>query len=164
MQIAKDTFVVIEYSVCLDDGSFVKGGNTPASLNFIVGYGQLLPALENGLIGLEQGARKELMIPAAEGFGERDQSLVRTMTFSEFPRGRDLVPGRWAIAKNESTGAQYSYFVCDKTDSTVTLDFNHPLAGKDLYYTVKVVLVRPALAEELEFLRPCEHGIMGPEA
>jgi FKBP-type peptidyl-prolyl cis-trans isomerase SlyD len=164
MPIAKDTFVVIEYSVRLDDGSFVKGGNTPASMNFIVGYGQVLPALENGLVGLEQGAQKELMIPAQEGFGEHDQSLVRTMALSEFPQGRDLVPGRWAIAKNDSTGAQYSYFVCDKTDSTITLDYNHPLAGKDLYYNVKVMLVRPALAEELEFLRPCGHGIKSREA
>jgi FKBP-type peptidyl-prolyl cis-trans isomerase SlyD len=158
MQIAKDRFVVIEYSLRLDDGSYVKGENTPASMNFIAGYGQVLPALENELIGLEQGSEKELKIPAGEGFGERDQSLVHIMSLSEFPRGRDLEPGKWAIAKNEATGAQYSYFVCEKTDSTITLDYNHPLAGKDLYYKVKVVLVRQAFAEELEFLRPCEHG------
>ena len=158
MQITKDSFVVIEYSLRLDDGSFVKGENTPASMNFIVGYGQILAALEKGLIGLEQGAQNELMIPARDGFGEHDESLVRTMALSEFPQGRDLEPGRWATAKNKETGAQYSYLIKEKTDSTITLDYNHPLAGKDLYYRVYVVLVRPALAEELEFLRPCEHG------
>jgi FKBP-type peptidyl-prolyl cis-trans isomerase SlyD len=158
MQIAKDSFIIMEYSLRLDDGSFVKGENTPASMNFIAGYGQVLPALEKGLIGLEQGEQKELMIAARDGFGERDQSLVRTMALCEFPPGRNLEPGRWAVAKNEATGAQYSYFVSEKTDSTITVDYNHPLAGKDLYYSVKVVLVRPALAEELEFLRPCEHG------
>jgi len=144
MQIAKDSFVVIEYSLRLDDGSLVKGENAPASMNFIAGYGQILEALEKGLIGLEQG--------------EHDESLVRTMDLSEFPPGRDLEPGRWAVAKNKATGAQYSYFIKEKTASTITLDYNHPLAGKDLYYRVNVVLVRPALAEELEFLRPCEHG------
>jgi len=161
MQIAKDSFVVIEYSLRLDDGSFVKGENTPASMNFIVGYGQILPALEQKLIGLQQGAEIELKILACEGFGERDQSLVQSMALSGFPRGRDLEPGRWATAKNEATGAQYSYYVCEKTDSTITVDYNHPLAGRDLYYKVKVVLVRPAFTEELEFLRPCEHG-QGP--
>ena len=158
MQITKDSFVVIEYSLRLDDGSLVKGENTPASMNFIVGYGQILEALEKGLIGLEQGAQKELMIAARDGFGEHDESLVRTMALSEFPPGRSLEPGRWAIAKNKETGAQYSYLIREKTDSTITLDYNHPLAGKDLYYHVNVVLVRPALAEELEFLRPCEYG------
>ncbi len=161
MQIAKDSFVVIEYSLRLDDGSLVKGENSPASMNFIVGYGQILAALEKGLIGLEQGAYKELMIAARDGFGEHDEGLVRTMALSEFPPGRDLEPGRWAIAKNKATGAQYSYLIKKKTDSTITLDYNHPLAGKGLYYRVNVVLVRPALAEELEFLRPCEHG-QGP--
>jgi FKBP-type peptidyl-prolyl cis-trans isomerase SlyD len=158
MEIAKDRFVIIEYSLRLDDGSFLRGESTPASMNFIAGYQQILPALEQELTGLEQGAQKELTIPARDGFGERDESLVQTMALSGFPQGRDLEPGKWAIAKNEATGAQYSYFVSRKTSSTITVDYNHPLAGKDLHYRVSVVFVRPALAEELEFLRPCQHG------
>ena len=158
MEITQDSFVVIEYSLSLDDGSFVKGENTPASMNFIVGYGQILPALERQLIGLQEGEEKELKIPACEGFGERDQSLVHIMALCDFPQGRNLEQGRWAIAKNEASGAQYGYYVREKTDSTITVDYNHPLAGRDLYYSVKVVLVRQAFAEELEFLRPCEHG------
>ncbi len=158
MQIGKDSFVVIEYSLRLSDGSYVKGENAPASMNFVVGYGQLIPALEEALVGLEQGARKNLTIPAAEAFGERDQSQIMTFNLSQFPAGKDLVAGKWAIAKNSETGSQYSYFVAAKTDTTITLDYNHPLAGKELHYDLKVVHVRPALAEELEFIRPCEHG------
>ncbi len=158
MRIAKDSFVVIEYSLRLDDGSFLKGENTPASMNFIAGYAQVLPALEKELIGLEQGVLRKIMIPARDGFGERDPSLVRTMALSGFPSGRNLEPGRWAVARNEATGVQYGYFVSEKTDSTITVDYNHPLAGKDLYYSLNVVLVRPALAEELEFVRPCGQG------
>jgi FKBP-type peptidyl-prolyl cis-trans isomerase SlyD len=158
MQITKDSFVVIEYSLRLDDGWFVKGENVPASMNFIAGYGQILPALENRLIGLEPGVQAELKIPAREGFGDRDEGLVQTMSLAEFPAGRNLEPGRWATAKNEATGAQYSYLVCEKTDSTITVDYNHPLAGKNLNYSVRVMLVRQALADELEFVRPCEHG------
>ena len=158
MRITKDSFVVIEYSLRLDDGWFVKGESAPASMNFVAGYGQILPALENGLIGLAHGAQVELKIPARVAFGERDEGLVRTIFLSEFPAGRDLETGRWAIAKNEATGARYGYLVCGKTDSTITVDYNHPLAGKNLNYSVKVVLVRPALAEELEFVRPCEYG------
>jgi FKBP-type peptidyl-prolyl cis-trans isomerase SlyD len=158
MKIALNSFVVIEYSLKLSDGSYVKGEDEPASMNFVVGYNQLIAALEEALTGLEQGARKEVIIPAANAFGEHDEGQVKTYTLSEFPAGQDLVAGKWAIAKNNGTGSQYSYFVREKTDSTITLDYNHPLAGKDLHYDVTVVLVRPALAEELEFLRPCEHG------
>ncbi|MDR3568262.1 MAG: peptidylprolyl isomerase [Syntrophobacteraceae bacterium] len=159
MEIGKDSFVVIEYTLRLSDGSYVRGEKaSPASMNFVVGYGQLLPALEEALTGLEQGAKKEVTIPACEGFGERDESQVQTVSLSDFPAGKELVAGKWAIAKNSETGSQYSYFVREKTDSTITLDYNHPLVGQDLRYDFTVVLVRPALAEELEFLRPCEHG------
>ncbi len=158
MKIARNSFVVIEYSLRLSDGSYVKGEKEAASMNFIVGYGQLIAALEEALTGLEQGARLELTIPAGEAFGELDHDQVKTYELSEFPAGRDLVAGKWAIAKNSGTGSQYSYFVKEKTDSTITVDYNHPLAGKDLHYDIAVVFVRPAHAEELEFLRPCEHG------
>jgi FKBP-type peptidyl-prolyl cis-trans isomerase SlyD len=161
MEIRKDSFVVIEYTVRLEDGSYVKGEDGPVSLNFIVGYEQVLPALERRLLGLEEGSEIEFVIPAGEAFGQHQESLLRTSKLTEFPKGRDLQVGKWVVATNEDTQAQYSYFVKEKTEDAVVLDFNHPLAGKDLYYRVKLVRVRPALQEELEYLRPCEHS---PEA
>jgi FKBP-type peptidyl-prolyl cis-trans isomerase SlyD len=156
MEVGKDMFVIIEYRVQLDDGSYVKGENGPVSLNFIVGYEQVLPALERNLLGLSQGANVSFVIPASQAFGERDASQVYTRTFEEFPEGRALTRGKWIIATNEETQAQYGYYVVEKAEETITLDFNHPLAGKDLIYQVKVAAVRPALKEELEYLRPCE--------
>ena len=158
MEIAKDMAVVIEYTVRLKDGSYVKGENGPVSLNFIAGYEQILPGLEQRLLGLAQGAESEFVIPAAEAFGEHDKSQVRTRTFEEFPNGRSLEAGKWVVATHELTQSQYTYYVKDKTDDAVVLDFNHPLAGKDLHYRVKVMRVRPALKEELQYVRPCEHG------
>lgn len=158
MEIGKDTFVILEYAVRLEDGSYVKGENGPVSLNFIVGYGQILAALEQKLLGLDQGTETTFVIPAREAFGDRDEGLARTKPFTEFPEGRNLQVGKWIVATNELTQAQYSYFVKDKTDEAVVLDYNHPLAGKDLHYQVKVAHVRPATREELEYLRPCEHG------
>ncbi len=156
MEVGKDMFVIIEYRVQLDDGSYVKGENGPVSLNFIVGYEQVLPALEKNLLGLSEGANVRFVIPASQAFGERDASQVYTRTFDEFPEGRALTRGKWIVATNEETRAQYGYYVMEKTEATITLDFNHPLAGKDLIYEVKVAAVRPALKEELEYLRPCE--------
>lgn len=156
MEIVKDMFVILEYTLRLADGSYVKGGEEdPVSLNFVVGYEEILPALEHRLLGLQQGEQTQFVIPAREAFGEYDKAQVRRKTFAEFPQGRRLEAGKWIIASDELSQAQYSYYVLDKTEREVTLDFNHPLAGKDLHYRVKIVHVRPALAEELEYLRPC---------
>ena len=157
MDVGREMFVIIDYRVHLDDGSYVRGESGPISLNFIVGYDQVLPGLEKRLLGLGEGAQVEFALPASEAFGKYDASQVHTRTFAEFPEGRSLEAGKWIIATNEQTQAQYGYFISGKTEDTVTLDFNHPLAGKDLHYEVKVVSVRPALKEELEYLRPCEH-------
>lgn len=156
MEVAKDMFVIIEYTVRLADGSFVKGGNGPVSLNFIVDYNQILSSLERRLLGLKEGDQTDFVIPAQEAFGEYDPSQVRSKSFEDFPEGRSLVAGKWVVATNEETQAQYSYYVKEKTDGTVALDFNHPLAGKDLYYDVKIIQIRPASNEEIKHLRPCE--------
>lgn len=158
MEIRKDASVIMEYTVRLKNGSYVKGENGPVSLHFITGYEQILPALEGALLGLREGDETEFVIPAAEAFGEWDPSQVRTRTFEDFPEGKGLQTGKWVLATNRETDAQYSYFVKEKTGDSVILDFNHPLAGSDLYYRVKVIRVRPAATEELEFLRPCEHS------
>lgn len=156
MEISKDMFVVIEYTVRLHDGSYVKGEDGPVSLNFVVDYNQILPALERRLLGLRVGETADFVIPARDAFGEYDPSQIRAKSFDEFPEGQSLAEGKWVVATNEQTQAQYSYYVKKKTDHSVTLDFNHPLAGQDLYYQLKVIHVRQALQEELEYLRPCE--------
>ncbi len=158
MKIFKDCFVIIEYTVRLDDGTIVKGGNPPAFMNFVVGYNQVIPALEKKLIGAEEGQNLSFTIPFTEAFGPYRSELVKFKTFDEFPEGKNLEIGKWVIASNEKTGAKYSYFVKDKEENGVWLDFNHPLAGKNMNYEVKIVKVRPATREELEFLRPCEFG------
>ncbi len=158
MKISKDCFVIIEYTVRLDDGTIIKGGNRPAFMNFVVGYNQVIPALEKRLLGAEEGQSLSFTIPFAEAFGPYRNELVKFRSFEEFPEGRNLEIGKWVIASNEKTGAKYSYFVKDKNEDGVWLDFNHPLAGKNMNYEIKVIKVRPASQEELEFLRPCEFG------
>jgi FKBP-type peptidyl-prolyl cis-trans isomerase SlyD len=158
MEIGKDTFVILEYTLRLGDGTYVKGSaeNGPASLNFVVGYDQILPSLELQLLGVAEGTRLQLDIPPEEAFGAYQQQLVECRSLAEFPLGRDLEAGKWVMATNDTTNARYSYFVKEKSQDAVTLDFNHPLAGKTLHYTIHVDKVRPASAEELAYLRPCQ--------
>lgn len=154
-EVLKDRFVVLEYTVTLDDGSVVLGGSEPAAMNFAVGYGQILPALEARLLGHKEGEILQFVIPAEEAFGPYDMRHVKRRSFEDFPQGRTLQPGKWVVASNDRTGAQYSYFVQSKDAEGVVLDFNHPLAGKDLHYHLKIVKVRDLTAQELTELRPC---------
>ncbi|MCX7822418.1 MAG: peptidylprolyl isomerase [Syntrophobacterales bacterium] len=164
MEILKDCVVTIEYTVQLDDGSYVKGSpDSPASMSFTVGYDQILSALEANLYGLKEGEEVSFVIKASQAFGHYKKELLKRRNFEEFPEGRDLIPGRWVVATNPNTRAQYAYKVIEKTDHDVLLDFNHPLAGKDLFYTVKIIKVRHATEEELAFLRPCEFGKLGEQ-
>jgi FKBP-type peptidyl-prolyl cis-trans isomerase SlyD len=158
MEIHNDCCVVLEYTLRLDDGSYVRGdpAGGVASLNFIAGYDQILPGLEHRLLGLTEGSITSFTIRAAEAFGEHSPQLVRERSYDDFPEGRSLEPGRWVAATNERTGARYVYRVVEKTAAGVRLDFNHPLAGKDLHYHVRIVKVRAALPEELVEVRPCE--------
>jgi FKBP-type peptidyl-prolyl cis-trans isomerase SlyD len=159
MEISKDKIVVIEYTLRLADGSYVRGeAGRPVSMNFAAGYAQILPSLETRLTGLRASDECEFVIPAAEAFGLHDEKEVHFRSFEDHPEGREFIPGKWVVAKNEETLAQYGFFVKEKTEEGVFLDFNHPLAGKDLHYRVKVIHVREATPEELEALRPCEHG------
>uniref|UniRef100_A0A832E933 Peptidyl-prolyl cis-trans isomerase n=1 Tax=Desulfacinum infernum TaxID=35837 RepID=A0A832E933_9BACT len=155
MEVLKDRFVVLEYTVTLEDGTVVLGGAQPAALNFAVGYGQILPALEARLLGHTEGETLRFVIPAEEAFGSYEPRQVRRRSFEEFPQGRTLQPGKWVVASNDRTGAQYTYYVQSKDEDGVVLDFNHPLAGKDLHYRVTIVKVRDLFPEELVELRPC---------
>lgn len=160
MEIIKDTFVILEYTLRLEDGTFVKGDahGHRASLNFIVGYDQVLAALEQRLLGLEEGTQTRFVIPAREAFGEHQPHLVQRKTYEELPQARELPVGKWVVAVNASTHAQYSYYLKQKSADGAVVDFNHPLAGKDLYYDIVIIKVRPALPEELAYLRPCEYA------
>ncbi|ROQ93310.1 FKBP-type peptidyl-prolyl cis-trans isomerase [Desulfosoma caldarium] len=156
LEVFKDRWVVVEYHVTLEDGTVVLGGDEPAALNFAVGYGHVLPALESRLLGHKPGETLEFVIPAEEAFGPYDPRQVKRRSYEEFPQGRTLQPGKWVVASNDRTGAQYCYYVRSKDADGIVLDFNHPLAGKDLYYHLRIVKVRDLTPDELIELRPCQ--------
>ena len=157
MIIHRDCFVRLAYRLQLGSGEYLRGSaSQPEILTYIAGYKELLPALENRLLGLKPGDESQFVIPAQEAFGLRDPWLVQEFNRQRFPAGVDLHPGAAVVPYPCAIEVDYPYKVVAVKDEAVVLDQNHPLAGEDLHYDVQVLEVREATPEELEPLQQCE--------
>ena len=156
----ENTYVVLKYTVRLEDGEIIKGDPEEglAHMEFVTGYNQVILGLEKRLIGMCEGEKGQIAVPPEEGFGLNNPSLIQEKFYKEFPEGRNLEEGRWVRATNPDHRVTFGYLVLEKKPDRIILDYNHPLAGKTLIYDLELEDVREANQEELEILRPCEFG------
>lgn len=155
--IAQDQYVVLEYRMRLDSGEQLRGtAEVPEQLRFVAGYKELMPALERRLIGLREQDAVEFVIPADEAFGVYDPANVTDWSRKVFPPDKELQVGQRVIPANLPVEPEFPLTIKAVKEDAVTLDMNHPLAGHDLHYAVKVVEVRPATPDELEPLKQCK--------
>jgi FKBP-type peptidyl-prolyl cis-trans isomerase 2 len=114
-------------------------------MRFLFGSGQLLPALENAVSGLEVGAKKTVEIACADAFGERDEERIVEVPREKLPPDAQIGA---IVTAQDSSGRQIPLTIAHLDDSTARLDGNHPFAGKDLVFEIKVLNVENATAEE----------------
>ncbi|HEY3049610.1 MAG TPA: peptidylprolyl isomerase [Polaromonas sp.] len=145
MKIEKNTAVTLQFKVADAQGKFIEESAGPM-VYLHGGYGNTLPKIEEALDGQQPGYQTTLQLQAADAFGLRDESLVRTIPKSEFPPGVK-VGGQLEGRGND--GREQVFNVVKIKGNIVMLDGNHPLAGKDLRFTVKVTDVRAATEEEI---------------
>ncbi len=122
-----------------------KGSGQP--LEFIMGKGQIIPGLEKGLTGMKEGESADFMIPAADAYGEYNEEAVQTLPIEQF-EGIELKEGLTLYGQSED-GQTTQVTVKSFTDKEVEIDFNHPMAGKDLMFSVTVKSAREATADEI---------------
>ncbi|HAY22892.1 FKBP-type peptidyl-prolyl cis-trans isomerase [Desulfobacca acetoxidans] len=157
MIIHRDCFVRLAYWLQMASGEYIRGSaEQPEELTFVVGYRELLPALENQLLGMRPGEERRFIIPAAEAFGLRDPWLVQEWDRKRFPYHVDLQPGQAVVPYPCAIPVEYPYKIVEVKGEVVIVDQNHPLAGEDLHYRVKILEVRPATPPELAPLQQCE--------
>ena len=149
MKIAKGTVVSLRYELSDANGTLLEKTDDPISY-LHGGYDGIFPTVEEVLQGKEVGAKFAVTMEPDDAFGEYEHDLVRA-------EPRNLFPAEVAIGMQFEGGAEGAddddyalYTVVDVTDSEVTVDGNHPLAGKTLNFTGIVTGVRAATAEELE--------------
>ena len=109
-------------------------------LEFVIGSGQMIPAFEQAVIGMEPGESKTVHIPAEHAYGLHNPQAMVEVERSEFPTGMPLEVGS-VVQGNAPNGEQVPFTVVEVTASLVTLDPNHPLAGMDLTFEIKLVQV-----------------------
>ena len=149
MKIAKDMVVSVRYEIFDANGSLLEETGEPISY-LHGGYDGIFPTVEEALQDKEVGAKLNLRITPENAFGEYDHDLVRV-------EPRNLFPEEIAIGMQFEGGVEdgdeddYALFtIVDITDTEVTVDGNHPLAGKTLDFVGEVMDVRTATSDELE--------------
>ncbi|HSW21030.1 MAG TPA: peptidylprolyl isomerase [Ramlibacter sp.] len=145
MKIEKDTAVTMRCRIADDKGQLIQDGKQPM-VYLHGGYDNTFPKIEEALQGRETGDELNLTLAPADGFGEIDEALRRTMPKRDFPPGVK-VGGQLELPG--PGGEPHPYTVTKIKGDTVLLDGNHPLAGRTLKLAIKVVEVRAASAEEI---------------
>ncbi|QKG79936.1 FKBP-type peptidyl-prolyl cis-trans isomerase [Tenuifilum thalassicum] len=152
MNVSKDTVVSLSYNLKVD-GELIDSAQAENPLVFLYGHGQLLPLFENNIKDLNVGDNFEFTIPAADGYGEVNQQAI-----VELPKDIFVVDGELQedllvignrIPMRDSEGNALDGTVVEVKESAVVMDFNHPLAGKDLHFTGKIENIREATPEEI---------------
>ncbi len=148
MTVTKDRVVSIDYNLKDSEGQLIDSSPNGEPLVYLHGNDNIIKGLEKHLEGKGAGDQVNCVIPAAEGYGERDESLVFKVDKSEFGTDAQVEVGMQFEAHGEE-GTQI-VTVVGIANNEITIDANHPLAGEELHFSVKVVDVREATSEELE--------------
>jgi len=130
--------VSIHFTLSADE-QLVETSAGQQPLTYTHGAGQIVPGLEAELEGMEKGEHRQITLPADKAFGEYDPEAVRRFPRGVFQDAEGLDVGDRVTAQAE--GRRVEATVSDVDDEAITLDFNHPLAGKTLYFDVEVVEV-----------------------
>ncbi|MDE1769819.1 MAG: peptidylprolyl isomerase [Thaumarchaeota archaeon] len=130
--------VKIEYTGTLDDGTIfdsnVDQGNL---LEFEVGSGHVIKGFDDVILGMKEGEEKQFTIAPAEAYGEHDPTLIQKVPKEIFPQDAELVPGLLFEA-GLPTGEKVPAIITSIEGRIVTVDLNHPLAGKRLNFKIKL--------------------------
>jgi FKBP-type peptidyl-prolyl cis-trans isomerase SlyD len=149
MTIKDNSAVSFHYTLTDDDGQQLDSSVGKEPLAYLHGAGNIIPGLENALTGKAVGDAMTVAVAAAEGYGEVQKELIQDVPRSSF-QGIDEIEVGMQFEAQTGQGGAVPVTVTAVTDETITVDGNHPLAGKNLNFDVTIEAVRDATEEELE--------------
>lgn len=155
MKITKNTVVELSYDLRLNnfEDEIIESATTESPLTFIYGIGAMLPKFEENIENMQQGDKFKFTLTAEQGYGlklEENFVEVPKNIFEENGQTSPLLFEGNTISLQDNQGNVYDAIVQKINQDTVTMDFNHPLAGQSLYFEGEVLSIREATNEELE--------------
>ncbi len=146
----KDNIVVsLDYVLNLEGQEEIERTEKGEPLEFLQGSGQVIPGLEKAIYGMNVGDEKDVVIEPPEAYGEYDPEDIVEVPRDALPESIDLEEGEPLWVRESQEAEPFKAFISEVRQESVVLDFNHPLAGKTLYFQVKVAGLRDATGEEL---------------
>lgn len=130
--------VKVHYTGKLEDGTVFDSSLDRDPIEFTIGKGDLIPGFETAVVGMESGDSKTISIPAEQGYGAHHKELVTEVEKDQFPHDIEAKAGQQLQLQSQD-GRQMIVTVTEVSDSSVKLDANHPLAGKDLTFDLQLV-------------------------
>ena len=130
--------VKVHYRGSLEDGTVFDSSHGRQPLEFTIGEGQVIPGFEGAVVGMEPGDSKSVTVEPHEGYGERRRELVVDVERDRFPADMEVELGK-EVQVQQKDGSPRVATIARVDDDSVTLDVNHPLAGKDLTFDIELV-------------------------
>ena len=147
MPIRKDSVVTIHYTLKDDDGKIIDSSQGNDPLTYLHGHGNLVPGLESELEGKDTGTKLTTIVKPDQGYGDYDQALVQQVPRRALQKVGNLSVGM--RLRSQTPDGPRDFQITRMVGDMVTVDGNHPLAGKNLNFDVDVVEICDASAEEL---------------
>ena len=130
--------VKIHYTGTLEDGTIFDSSKDREALQFKIGENQVIQGFEKGIIGMHLDEQKTIAIPSDEAYGPDRKEMVLLLTKNQFPENIQPKTGQQLQLKH-TNGQTMIALVTQVSESNVTLDMNHPLAGKNLIFDIQII-------------------------
>ena len=140
-QARNGNIVQVHYTGTLKDGTVFDTSVGGEPLEFTLGEGQVIPGFEQAVLGMKIGESKTVTIPADDAYGPQRDDLILVMNREELPTGLNPEVGQ-QLQMTRADGGISIVTVTDVSDTTITVDANHPLAGKDLTFEIELMIIQ----------------------
>ncbi|HLC46737.1 MAG TPA: peptidylprolyl isomerase [Candidatus Nanoarchaeia archaeon] len=130
--------IKVEYTGTFEDGTVFDSSEGKEPLEFEAGSGRVIKGFDDAVIGMKNGEQKKITIPPAQAYGDLNPHLTKKIPRSSLPEGPEPKAGMM-LAVSTPDGQQFPVRIAEVSAEEVTLDLNHPLAGKTLLFTVRIM-------------------------